>query len=263
MALGRRQVLRVFLLILVSGMMVALAVAVVALASHPVPANTGALKKETSLVQAMNQCTTPNSQHASPLSAPSCVPPVATSPLLRIGTKATAPPGKDTSAWIEVFCTNLDDPPCLQSAGDQQDILLEVRLRDIRCVSSGSTPNCANPNAGVDTRPDYNGQLQVSQTIRITDANNTSPGFTTHGTVIDLPFPVTIQCVNTGGTGTTTIGGQCNVKTTYDAIVPNFVRESKKASIELGQLQVTDGGADGVASTAPNNLFLREGVYAP
>ena len=32
---------------------------------------------------------------------------------------------------------------------------------------------------------------------------------------------------------------------------------------QLGQIQVLDGGADGVASTTPNSLFETQGVMVP
>jgi hypothetical protein len=32
---------------------------------------------------------------------------------------------------------------------------------------------------------------------------------------------------------------------------------------EVGQVQVFDGGSDGVVSTAPNTLFATQGVFVP
>jgi len=41
------------------------------------------------------------------------------------------------------------------------------------------------------------------------------------------------------------------------------VREGERAIWALQKLQVFDGGADGVASTAPNTLFAVQGVFVP
>ena len=51
--------------------------------------------------------------------------------------------------------------------------------------------------------------------------------------------------------------------TTADALVPNTVTESKRTIWEVGQVQVFDGGADGVGSTTPNTLFGVTGIFVP
>jgi hypothetical protein len=53
------------------------------------------------------------------------------------------------------------------------------------------------------------------------------------------------------------------VTTTADATVPGAVVEGKRAIWELGQIEVLDGGADGIASTGPNTVFARQGVFTP
>lgn len=39
--------------------------------------------------------------------------------------------------------------------------------------------------------------------------------------------------------------------------------EGKKANVEISQIRVNDGGTDGLASTSPNTVFAREGIYIP
>ena len=39
--------------------------------------------------------------------------------------------------------------------------------------------------------------------------------------------------------------------------------ESRRAIWMTGQVQVFDGGADGVVSTTPNTLFAKHGVFVP
>jgi hypothetical protein len=41
------------------------------------------------------------------------------------------------------------------------------------------------------------------------------------------------------------------------------VKEGKKAGVEIGQIIINDGGSDGLASTAPNTVFARQGIYIP
>jgi hypothetical protein len=108
--------------------------------------------------------------------------------------------------------------------------------------------------------------VQGDATIRITDAYNGPPGFTAHGTVVDLPFPVKARCIGTPGT--TTIGGRCSVNTSADAVVPAVVKEGKKAVVEIGQIHINDGGSDGDVDTPgppnrPNELFAVQGIYIP
>ena len=46
-------------------------------------------------------------------------------------------------------------------------------------------------------------------------------------------------------------------------MVPGAVKDVKRAIVEIGQLQVFDGGPDGVAATDPNTLFSVQGIFIP
>ena len=66
------------------------------------------------------------------------------------------------------------------------------------------------------------------------------------------------------GTADVNIGSTCGVTTTADALVPGTIQEGERAVWGLGQVVVTDGGADGLASTgAGNALFARQGIFVP
>jgi hypothetical protein len=41
------------------------------------------------------------------------------------------------------------------------------------------------------------------------------------------------------------------------------VKDTKRAIVEIQQIQVTDGGPDGVATTSPNTLFGVQGIFIP
>ena len=53
------------------------------------------------------------------------------------------------------------------------------------------------------------------------------------------------------------------MSTTFDAVAPGSVPEGKRAIWELDAIEVFDGGTDGIASTAPNTLFARQGIFVP
>jgi hypothetical protein len=107
---------------------------------------------------------------------------------------------------------------------------------------------------------DYTGELQATETIRITDHGN-GLNEDEPGTTQDTSFPVTVPC---SATAATTIGSTCAISTTADAIAPGAVREGARSNWQLGTIQVFDGGSDGVASTtADNTLFADQGLFLP
>ena len=95
--------------------------------------------------------------------------------------------------------------------------------------------------------------------MRITDKLN-GPSTTEPATGSDTDFPVTVPCT---ATGSTTIGSTCSIATSFDAVTPGAVAEGKRAVWQLGQVQVNDGGPDGLVSTTPNTLFAKQGVFVP
>ena len=78
--------------------------------------------------------------------------------------------------------------------------------------------------------------------------------------MIDIPFPVNAPCT---ATASTAVGSTCAVTTTANAVVPGAVKDGKRAIVEIGQLQIFDGGTDGVVATTPNTLFEVQGIFIP
>jgi hypothetical protein len=101
----------------------------------------------------------------------------------------------------------------------------------------------------------YTGELSADVGLRITDRNNTpSPGGPGAATGQDGSFPVTVPCASSS----------CAVSTTANALMPGSVLEGKRAIWQLGQVQIYDGGSDGlVSTTGDNTLFMDQGVFAP
>jgi hypothetical protein len=105
---------------------------------------------------------------------------------------------------------------------------------------------------------DYLGELQASFALRITDRQNGSSGTDT-ATGSGFPLAVRLPCTAT----VTDAGSTCSVDTTADALSPGSVIEGKRSIWEVGQVQVFDGGADGLVSTSPNTLFATQGLFVP
>ena len=143
----------------------------------------------------------------------------------------------------------------------QSQIVITSRITDVRCKAGTSACGNANTAGGAD----YTGELQANATIRITDHYNaTSPGGGTDpATLVDIPFPMHIPCVNTSDPS---VGGLCDVAFAPQPLpgIPNDTWfNGKRVVIEMTQFEVSDGGSDGVVSTTPNTIFMRQGVFVP
>jgi hypothetical protein len=142
------------------------------------------------------------------------------------------------------------------------DVQIQSNLTDIRCQTGASPCGPANSLDG----PDYTGQLQLLFGQQVTDHGNGPSSFTTAGTVVAVPFPVTIPCVSTTSA---TIGSTCSVNTTMNAQVPGWVVSGRRAEFEIpqgtpgGGIQVFDGGSTGVAGSSGATLFAESGVFLP
>jgi hypothetical protein len=251
-----------------------LLMASVALASHVHPATGGAKKVSFSLVPAFKACTTGvTGQHGSPLVGPSCRTTTASATSATL-TTGESPHGLFRGAGsfsLEVFCTDGSMLPCTQ-----EDLKITASLTDVRCKGTIGSNATLCPSTNSLGGRDYAGQVQVNSMIRITDHYNTvttnpvpacSSTTSCSATVVDLPNPITVSCAATSADATT--GGACNLSTTACSTVPQpdhcFVRQEagKKGNVELGQIVFNDGGTDGLASTSPNTVYARQGIYVP
>ena len=214
-------------------------------ASHVRPK--GASPLRASVVPAFKACTTPNRTHGAPLAFPSCNPPVQSSNFLTVGTPDANGAGANSvsSILLKVKATS------------PEDVIIQSSGTDIRCLPATAASVCNSANAA--DGPDYSGEVQGNATIRISDHYN-GPNLNEAATVVDIPFPVNATCVNTTST---TIGGTCTANTSANAVVPGAVKDTQRAVVEIGQLQINDGGADGLVSTADNTLFGVQGIFIP
>ena len=109
-----------------------------------------------------------------------------------------------------------------------------------------------------DDLSDYTGELQVSAPLRITDRLNGAPAES--GTGAEISFLVTVGCVATADPA---VGSTCSLSTTLDAVTPGAVPEGGRSIWQLGQVEALDGGADDLAATADNTVFLVQGIFVP
>jgi hypothetical protein len=193
-----------------------------------------------SLVVAYKPCTAPNRVHGPPLAFDSCSPPDQASSYLTVGTPDANGQQALSEGWAryDVLVGNPSDPE------SKSDVKIAININDVR--QRGSLL-------------DYSGQLELDQTLRITDRQNGSSG-NDLGTMTDIEFPIAVPCNPTGGS---TAGSYCAVGTSANALTPGAVTKSKRAIWQIGQVRVYDGGPDGVASTADNTLFETQGVFIP
>jgi hypothetical protein len=218
------------------------------------PAPQGASPLRVPLLPAFNPCTAPNTYHGPPLAYPACNPPVATSQSLTVGT-----PDNNSAQANSIGSVRLSVVPGAVGPPDDSDVLIAASITDVRCKPGTAACGSSNSFDG----PDYTGEVQVRLTARITDRWNAiaSGGGSDPATMVDIPFPVVVPCTPSASTS---IGSTCAFTTTFNTVAPGSVKDARRAIWELGQIQVIDGGPDGVtAGPEPNTLFAVEGVFVP
>jgi hypothetical protein len=200
----------------------------------------GATPMRVSLVPAFNECLAPNRTHGAPLSDGSCSPPEQSSGTLTIGTPDANGLAAQASASVLMNVVVGDS----STAADEANVRFTASSTDVRLASGFA---------------DYTGELQARVALQITDRNS-GPAGDESATVEEFSYRFTVPCQ---ATSSTTIGATCDISTTADALAPGAVKESLRTLWQLGQVQLFDGGSDGVASTEPNALFETQGVFVP
>jgi hypothetical protein len=194
---------------------------------------------QVSLVPAYTKCLAPNRTHGPPLASSSCAPPQQASTQLTVGTfDANGQPAQSRGSLRLAVVPG--DPV---TPADEADVNANFSLEDVRRQG---------------TLVDYPGELKADLAVRLTDGAS-GPSQSDRATVSDMSFPITVPCATTAGTA----GSTCSVATSFDAVVPGSAQERKRSVWALDQVEVLDGGADGLASTNPNTLFAVQGLFIP
>ena len=212
------------------------------------PRPKGASPLRVSLVPAFTACANPNVVHGPALEHPACNPPAPASTYLTVGTPDANGAAANSIGFLKLGVQFNQSPT-------PNDVLVDASITDVRCGAGVSACGAANSADG----PDYTGELQATYQLRITDKFNGTGGGTP-ATVTDTSFAVTIACAQTTSAS---IGGSCELSTSANAVVPGSVQSANRAIWELGQVQVLDGGPDGIAATTGNTLFVRQGIFIP
>jgi glucose/arabinose dehydrogenase len=192
------------------------------------------------LVPAYAPCTAPNALHGPPLAHPSCARPAPASARLTVGT----PDANERAASSIGSVRYSAEPGDPGTPADEADVIYAFSLSDVR--------NSADLS-------DYTGELQGRVTVRITDRGSGTSA-TEPATTTDVVLRATVQCAASAAAG---VGATCDLSTTLDALTPGLVREGARSIWELGPVEVLDGGSDGVAATAGNEVFMRQGLFIP
>jgi hypothetical protein len=105
------------------------------------------------------------------------------------------------------------------------------------------------------TLADYAGAVRAESTARLVDRGSGGPA-----TVVDVVFPLLTQCTPTPDE---TVGSDCSLNTTLDALIPGAIAEGRRTVLQLAQVSVADGGPDADTWTEPNTVLLRQGLFVP
>jgi hypothetical protein len=203
------------------------------------PRPQGATPMRVSLVPAYGECTDPDHTHGGPLSHPSCGPPLPVEGQLTVGTPDANGRGAKSVGFVRMAVL----PGDTETGTDEADVTLTASVSDVRRRSD---------------LDDYPGELRASMTVRDTDGGSLDPM-----TVEDFAFGFDVPCTTTLDT---TVGSTCAVTTSVDAVLgdPAAILESKRAIWQLTEIDVFDGGIDGVGSTTNDNtLFMKQGIFVP
>jgi hypothetical protein len=197
-------------------------------------------------VPAFVPCSSANVTHGAPLASPSCNPPAQTSGYVTVGTPDAPGNGQPPKSTGSLVLQAVGESPIDPNNGDQANVNITFKYSDVRRKSD---------------LLDYTGELRAILTLRVTDRYS-GPSLDIPATTTDIPFGITVPCSITPADPT--IGSDCNLTTSADAVTANSIVEGKRSVFEIGQVKVFDGGADGDADTAGDNtLFAVQGAFAP
>jgi hypothetical protein len=232
-----------------------------AFANHVRPR--GATPLRVSLVPAQQRCTEPNGVHEPPLDhVRSCLPPKQSSSAATVGTPDANGFGAQSVAFVRIDVKDIQTPA--------EDDHVQVAITDVRELADPTkdyNPNPTGPDMTLVARiPGPPATTPSGDMLRLTDHRNIGPGpVGGAGTTVDFNFPIPVDCNFTPPD----VGSTCAVTTTFNAILPGFVKydpanpNRNRQTIEVGQIQVYDSGLDNVRGTNDDTLFAVQGIFNP
>jgi Tol biopolymer transport system component len=225
------------------------------------PRPRGATPMTLSLVPAYVPCTAPNRTHGAPLAFGSCATPGQSSPYLTVGTPDAngAPVRMSGSLRIAAIAGNES------TEANEANAVFTFSLTDVRCYAGDTRSVCAGSNT--QGGRDYTGGLRVRISLRLTDRYNLpAPAGKGPGTMTDAPIELDLPACSPTPSDPSA-GSTCSFTTTTAARRLLGVTEGRRAVMELGQVEVLDGGASGNVNpgqpSSGMSTFLRQGLFIP
>jgi hypothetical protein len=238
----------------------ALPLAEAASASHVRPKSATPLR--VSLVPGQQRCISPNGQHEPPLdNVRSCLPPLQTASAATVGTPDANGFPAQSEASVRIDVIN-----ALTAAEDDRVIVEITDVRELAAPANDYNPDPTGPDMTLVAQIPAPSTTAARDMLRLTDHRNIGPGpVGGAGTTVDFDFPIPVDC-NFTPPG---IGSTCAVKTSFNAILPGFVKfdpaspNRNRQTIEIGQVQVYDSGQDKIRGTSDDTLFAVQGIWNP
>ena len=240
--------------------LVALLFAEAASATHVRPK--GATPLRVSLVPGQQRCISPNGQHEPPLDhVRSCLPPLQTASAATVGTPDANGFPAQSEASVRIDVIN-----ALTAAEDDRVIVEITDVRELAAPANDYNPDPTGPDMTLVAQIPAPSTTTSGEMLRLTDHRNIGPGPAGGAaTTVDFDFPIPVDCNDTPPG----IGSTCGVTTSFNAILPGFVKfdpaspNRNRQTIEIGQVQVYDSGQDKVRGTNDDTLFAVQGIWNP
>ncbi len=200
----------------------------------------GATPVRVSLAPAYRACASPNRTHGPPLASPSCAGPQQTSQYLTVGSADSNGLPTRSEGYL-VLSTVVGNPA---TPADEADVRIDSFVNDVFT------------KAGL---ADYTADVHTHLMVRVTDRDNPGPVAPTGTLEIEIHFDT--PCTATADPQE---GSVCALTTTWDSLIPGFVKEGKRTIWALKRIEVQDGGADGDGmTTGDNTLFATPALFVP
>ena len=205
--------------------------------SYPRPK--GATPIRVPLTMAFKPCAAPNRTHGPPLAFPSCSGPVPESAWLTVGTPDANGAAANSSGSLSLT-TQVGNP---STTADEADVLVISSLTDVR-NKTGLT--------------DYTGQLQAKIALRLTDRQHAAFAERALHRRHDLQRDRSVRRHGQHDGGIDVLRHH-HGRRDHSGDGPG----RKALGLEVGKVDVYDGGPDGVVSTNDNTLFADQGIFVP
>jgi hypothetical protein len=183
-----------------------------------------------------------------PLDEPSCTPPSLSSQVL-----TTSSVGRQiASARLDAVQGNPATP------ADEADFKIRAAATDLKCAqASAACPGGAGS--------DFTGRLVLTLSLRITDRASGFGGVS--ATISDSRLQAPLTCSDNP---TPNHGASCSASTSADALIPGYVKESKRTVVSAQSVTLDDPGPNGTGygSSCPPTCgdgdelpYLEQGVF--